>query len=104
MDEHVTGPETAQIQQDVLKVAVPFQAAWRNAFFDLPLAVYSEAVRFAGQRLQAQGEFLASLRSCRTVPEVIEAQSRFVRTAVDEYGAETSKIMEDVRATMSKPV
>ncbi len=102
MDEHMTGQETTQIQEDVLKAAVPFQTAWRKAFFDLPLAVYSEAIRFAGQKLQAQGDFLASLRACRTVPEVMDAQSRFVRAAVDEYGAETSKIMEDVRTTMSK--
>ncbi len=102
MNEHVMGQEAKQIQDDVLKAAVPFQAAWRKAFFDLPLGLFSETIRFAGQRLQAQGDFIASLRTCRTIPEVMDAQSRFVRETVDEYGAETGKIMEDVRATMSK--
>lgn len=102
MDEQTMESETARVQEDVLKMAAPLQTAWRKACFDLPLAMFSEAMRFAGQRLQAQGEFLASLRTCQTVPEVMEAQSAFVRTAVDEYGVETSKIMDDVRSTMSK--
>lgn len=102
MDEPTIGREAAHIPEDVLKVAVPFQTAWRKAFFDLPLAVFSESIRFAGQRLQAQGDFFASLKSCHSLPEVIEVQSSFVRATVDEYGAETSKIMEDVRMTMSK--
>jgi hypothetical protein len=103
MDDQTIGSESAHVQEDMLKMAAPLQSAWHNACFDLPLAMLSEAIRFAGQRLQAQGEFLASLKTCRTVPEVLEAQSAFVRTAVDDYGAETSKIMEDVRTSVSKP-
>ena len=102
MDEQMMGQETTQIQRNVLEAAAPIQAAWRTAFFDLPLALLSETIRFSGQRLQAQGDFLAILRTCHTVPEVMDAQSRFMRATVDEYGAETSKIMEDVRTTMSK--
>ncbi len=91
-----------RVQEDMLKMAAPLQNAWRKLCFDLPLTVLSEGFRFASQRLQAQGEFVASLRTCRTVPEVMEAQSQFVRAAVDEYGTETSKIMDDVRSTISK--
>jgi len=36
------------------------------------------------------------------VPEVMDVQSKFVRTAVDEYGTKTSKIMQDVRSTVGK--
>lgn len=102
MNEHMMGHAATQIQDEVLKTAVPFQAAWQKAFVDLPLALFSETIRFAGQRLQAQGDFIASLRTCHSVPEMMEAQSHFVRATVDEYGAETNKIMENVRTTMSK--
>jgi len=107
MDEQTIGQapqmqQAVQMQENVFKLSMPLQTAWRNAFFDLPLTVYADTMRFIGQRMQAHGDFFASLRSCHTVPEVIEAQSSFVRTAVDQYGAETSKIMGDVRASMSK--
>ena len=102
MDELMMGREATQIQEDVFKAAVPLQTAWRKVFFDLPLTLLSETMRFAGQRLQAQGNFIGNLRTCHSVPEMMDAQSRFVRATVDEYGAETSKVMEDVRSTVSK--
>ena len=102
MSEHMMGQEATELQDNVLKAVAPFQAAWQKAFFDLPLTLFSETIRFAGQRLQAQGDFIASLRTCHTVPEAMEAQSRFVRATVDEYGVETSKIMEEVRTTVNK--
>lgn len=102
MDEQNFESEAARVQENLMTMGPALQGSWHKLCYDLPLTVASEWLRFAAQRLQAQGEFLANLRTCQTVPEVMEAQSKFVRTAVDEYGAETSKIMEDVRSTMSK--
>ena len=90
----------ANVREETLKFSAPMQAFWRVTLFDVPLNVASETLRFLGRRMQAQGEHLASLNSCRSVPEFIEAQSQFVRGAMDAYGQETSKIMEDVRGTM----
>lgn len=94
--------ESEAMQDNLLQLSPALRGSWHKFCYDLPLTVASEWLRFFGQRLQAQGEFLANLRTCQTVPEVMDVQSRFVRTAVDEYGAKTSKIMEDVRSTMSK--
>ena len=91
-----------QIREEAMEMAAPLQAAWRKAYLELPLTILSESLRFFGQRLQAQGEFIASLTSCKTMPDVMEAQSQFMRTAVTDYGAETTKIMEDVRSSVSK--
>lgn len=102
MDDATMRPEAARLEANVLKAALPFQAMWGKSWFDLPLLVFSESLRFWGQRLQAQGEFLGSLRSCRTVPDVMEAQSKFARTVVNDYGAETNKIMDDIRASVNK--
>jgi len=94
--------QTYEAQENFLHISPAIRGSWQKFYYDLPLTVASEWLRFFGQRLQAQGEFLANLRTCQTVPEVMDVQSKFVRTAVDEYGAKTSKIMEDVRSTMSK--
>lgn len=102
MDAPAIGPKAGYMEESFVKAAAPFQIAWKRAWFDLPFTFASEALRFAAQRLQAQGDFLASLETCQTVPEVIDAQSRFVRTAVGDYGSETSKIIEDVRRSVSK--
>ena len=91
-------PETEQL----MKFSQPLQQMWKSTFLDLPLALMSESLRFAGSRLQAQGDYLSTLLSCRSVPEVVETQSEFVRKAVDEYGAEAGRIMEDLRNNISK--
>lgn len=80
----------------------PFPTMWKSVFVDIPMTLLSESLRFAGSRFQAQGEYLASLINCRSVPEAVEKQSEFVRKAVDEYGAEASRVMEDLRANASK--
>jgi hypothetical protein len=85
-----------------LKFLQPFQTMWKSAFLEVPITVLSDSLRFAGARLQAQGDYFSSLLNCRSVPEIVETQSEFVRKSVDEYGAETSRIMEDLRANISK--
>lgn len=68
----------------------------------LPLTLISNCLRFAGARLNAQGEYLASLAACRTVPDVVEAQSEFVRKAISDYTSQAGRIVENVRTNMSK--
>ncbi len=89
-------------QDDAFQMAAPLQAAWRKACIDLPLTMLSETLHFFGHRLEAQSQFISSLTSCKSMPEVIEVQSQFMRTAVNDYGSGTSKIMDDVRSTMNK--
>jgi hypothetical protein len=90
------------VREETLRLSAPMQAFWRATFFDVPLSFASETLRFVGSRLQAHGEHLASLNSCRSVPEFIDANSQYVRGAMDAYGQETTKLMEDVRGTMGK--
>ena len=94
----MTTPET----ETGLKFNLPVQLMWKSTFLEMPLTLASESLRFAGSRLQAQADYLSSLLNCRSVPEVVETQSEFVRKAVDEYGAEAGRIMEDLRANISK--
>ncbi len=102
MDAPALGPEPHNIQDNLMQTAAPFQAAWQRAWFELPFAMFAEVLRFTARRLQAQSDFIAGLETCHTVPEVIDAQSHFVRTAVGDYGSETSKIINDMRKNLSK--
>jgi hypothetical protein len=94
--------EARNVREETMRLGAPLQALWRATLFDVPLSVASETLRFFGGRLQAQGEHLASLNACRSVPEIIDANSQFVRGAMDAYGRGASKLMEDVRGTMGK--
>jgi hypothetical protein len=96
------GPEARNAQDNFVNATAPLQSAWQRAFFELPLAFFAEALRFAARRLEAQSDFFAGLETCQTLPDVIDAQSRFVRGAVGDYGSETSKIISDIRDTVSK--
>lgn len=102
MDAPVLGPETRNVQDNLIKATAPFQTAWQIAFFEIPFAMLAEALRFAARRLQAQSDFIAGLETCHSVPEVIDAQSCFVRSAVGDYGSQTSKMISDMRKTVSQ--
>jgi hypothetical protein len=102
MDAQALEHEARNAQDRLTKAAAPLQAAWQRLFLELPFAILCETMRFAARRLQAQSDFIAGLETCHSVPEVIDSQSRFVRSAVGDYGSETSKIINDVRDTVSK--
>lgn len=102
MDAPALGPEARNVQDDFVKAAAPFQAAWQSTWFELPLATIAEILAFTARRFQAQSDFIAGLERCHSVPEVIDAQARFVRNAVGDYGSETTKIMSDMRKNVSK--
>jgi hypothetical protein len=102
MDTSTIEREAKVARDDAMKLTAPLQTFWKMTFFDMPLAVASESMRFFGSRLQAHGDHLASLNSCRSVPEILDMQSHFVRHTVDVYGQETSKIIKDVRSTANE--
>ncbi len=78
------------------------RAWWNEAFLRLPLAVAEETLRFTARRLQAQAEYLSRMHHCANIPEFMEAQSQFMRKATDDYGVETGRIIEEVRAAVAQ--
>jgi ABC-type uncharacterized transport system involved in gliding motility auxiliary subunit len=100
MDTPTMEREAKLARDETMKLAAPFQMFWKATLFDIPMAMASESVRFYGRRLQSHGDYLANLNHCRSVPEMIEAHSHFIRKAVDVFGDEPSKMAEDVRDTV----
>ena len=100
MDVGSTAKQNAKDAQELFNKAVgPFQTFWRSAFFEIPMTVTSELMRFTAHRLEAQADYLKTFNRCASVPEIIDAQSHFVQKAADDYGVEMSRLMEDVRQT-----
>jgi hypothetical protein len=101
MDTSTISRDIKNTQDETMKFAAPLQAMWKASLVDLPFGMVSETLRFFGHRLQAHGEYLASLNTCKSLPEVIDCQSHFVRITVDEYGQETNKLMQGVRGKIT---
>ena len=79
----------------------PFAAAYKAYFFDLPLTMTSETLRFAGHRLDEQARLLSKLSGCKTLSEVAEAQSDFLKDAVGEYRKEADTLVHRAKETVS---
>ena len=63
----------------------PTVEAFKAYFFDLPMAMANEALRFAAHRLEEQAKLASAASSCKTPFELVEAQSAFVRGTVVDY-------------------
>ncbi|WP_237216262.1 phasin family protein [Falsiroseomonas oryziterrae] len=56
-----------------------------------------EMLDFAGRRMRAQLDFMAEVPRCGDVPQLIEAQFRFVETATRDYADEVGHVAEVIR-------
>lgn len=54
----------------------------------------TEVADFVGQRLSQDGEAIGRMTQCRSLPEVLEVETQWLRRAVDDYSKEASKLME----------
>jgi hypothetical protein len=87
---------------DPARSGANIRAWWNDAFLRLPLAVAGETLRFTARRLQAQADYLSRVNHCANIPEFMEAQSQFMRKATDDYGVETGRLIEEVRAAVAQ--
>jgi hypothetical protein len=95
METQAMSSEIQNVQSKLFSAAAPLQEVWRQTWIDWPVALASESLRFAAHRLRAHSDFYGKMHSCASVPEFIEAQSKFVRSAFDDYGTEATKVMKD---------
>jgi hypothetical protein len=64
--------------------------------------VRAEVADFVAERIRKDIETQAELLGCRNLGEIREVQSRFVRAAIDEYAAETTRLFKLGGELMSK--
>ncbi|MBO0733466.1 MAG: hypothetical protein J2P49_03955 [Methylocapsa sp.] len=87
-------------QEVILKGAEPIVSLWRRTLVDLPATIVADTLNFAAQRLQSRRDYLASVQSCSSVPEMVDLNAKFMCQAVNDYGAEAERLMEDMRTTL----
>lgn len=73
---------------------------WKSTVVDLPATIAVDTLKFTAQRLQSQVDYLASVRRCGTFPEMVDVNKGFMRQAVNDYGAEAIRLVDDVRAVL----
>ncbi|HTV32095.1 MAG TPA: hypothetical protein VME69_03210 [Methylocella sp.] len=78
-------------------VAAPIVDLWRTTVIDLPTSIARETLSFASHRVQSQRDYLARAPRCATISDVIDLNSRFMLQAVNDYGTEVERFMENVQ-------
>ena len=58
------------------------------------LDTVKEDAEFVAERIRQDIDTQVELMRCRTLDEVLEVQSRFVNTAMDQYSAEATKLAQ----------
>jgi len=62
------------------------------------LEVMTESTRFLSERLRTDLETQQAMLRCQTPPEMVQLQSEFLRTAIDQYTTEAQRIFEILSA------
>jgi|SRR6516165_9598117 hypothetical protein len=93
-----TGNGQAQETPRLLDATGSVQEWWKTTFLDVPTHVTSELMRFAARRCEAQAEFVLGLNRCKTIPDLVNAQTTFLREAVDDFSTEPGRMLECLRS------
>jgi hypothetical protein len=64
--------------------------------------VQAEIADFIAERIRQDVETQADMLSCRNLDDVRDLQTRFFRTALDQYAAEVSRLMKISTDTMER--
>lgn len=73
--------------------------AVKTCFFDLPMAMANETLRFAAHRLGEQAKLASAASSCKTPFELAETQSAFVRSTINDYQKKAEMFVHRVQET-----
>lgn len=73
-------------------------------FFELPLHVGAQVMRFAARRCEAQAAFWHDLSQCGDLRAAVERQSRFAEKTAAAYSSEAEAIARTVNETAVTPV
>ncbi len=78
-------------------VSKPTVEAFKAYFFDLPMAMANEALRFAAHRLEEQARLVSAASNCKTPFELAQTQSAFVRSAISDYQKKAEMFVHQVQ-------
>ena len=87
-------------EEAAVMLSEPIIATWKAYFFDMPLMVVRELLRFMAHRFEKQAALLSRLAASKTATETIEAQTAFLDTALGDYGNEARAIVHRGRRAL----
>lgn len=80
----------AQLQEAGMTNMVGFGAAWMEALGDLN----SEIASFVADRIKEDVKTQHKILHCKNVGDLQDIQAEFMKTALEQYQAETGKLIE----------
>jgi len=89
----------------VASAAAPFAAGidWVKPITDASGKFFAEQLNFAARRLHAQADFLQNLADCKNPAELLQQQTKFFQTAVEEFSSEATRAWKVVQDTSALP-
>jgi hypothetical protein len=90
------GPATNEL---FVMTSKPTVEAFKTYFFDLPMAMANEALRFAAHRLEEQAKLASAASSRKTPFELAETQSAFVRNTINDYQKKAEMFVHQAQKT-----
>lgn len=90
------GPTTNEPSVTMWK---PTIEAFKTYFFDLPVAMANEALRFAAHRLEEQAKLASAASSCKTPFELAATQSAFFRSTISDYQKKAEMFVHQAQKT-----
>lgn len=91
--------DAAALQAYGFNAATGMGVAWVEALTDMG----AEVLSFVAERIKEDVKTQHRLLHCRDVGEVQKIQAEFVQTAIEQYNAETGKLVEMSQSLLPRP-
>lgn len=88
--------DTSAIAPDFSNLPSYMATAWYSAF-TMPAILGAHSLRFASERIRANAEYLERLTKCRSVTDLVEAQSLYAEKIVSDYKRGSEEMAQDVQ-------
>jgi hypothetical protein len=102
MAEAPIGNRETQDMLSMLDATGAMPTLWRTMLLDVPSNVTSELMRFSARRCEAQADYFNELNHCRTIPDLLNTQTTFLRNAADDCSAEPGRLLDCFRSDTAR--
>ena len=92
------GRRESQDMLSMLDTASVMPTWWRTTLLDVPSNLTSEVMWFTARRCEAQADYFNELNHCRTIPDLLNKQTAFIRKAMDDWSAEPGRVLACLRS------
>jgi hypothetical protein len=103
-DDRIDAPEgfTPAVAQEAFTNAFAGAGETARQTVEAGRKIQEDAAHFWQQRFQSNSEAAAQFLKCKSIPEVIEAQQAWAKTATEQYTAYLSQMFDTMKDSFGK--